>query len=175
MIGLALMMSVASGVIEISQYFLLGEVYNSFVSYERAKKLSSLVSIVNTTCTTEAVQQVLSNSSENSEQIFCDARIEGNVFNSASKFFCNPDDVLLSQISFLCTILAILGAVAFVMSFLSNAFMSFNSQRQSSHIRITFFQSLLQYNISWFETKDINSLGPLFVRYVLCIIIFKIR
>ena len=168
MIIVATLMSVASGLAEAFEPFLVGKMYNMFISYKRAHSfsfvLANLTNGTNGTCTTKAVQQLLNNASQSNEEIFCDASEQGNVVNSASIYVCDPDQTLVKEVSTYCIYIAVLAATVFIIYFLSMSLWSVSAYRQSRRIRVVFFKSILKHKIGWFETNDTTILGPLFVK-----------
>ena len=168
MIIVATLMSVVSGLTEAFQPFLVGKMYNMFISYKRAHNfsfvLANLTNGANGTCTTKAVQQLLNNASQSNAEIFCDASEQGNVVNSASSYVCDPDQTLVKEVSTYCGYFAVLAATVFIAHFLSMSLWSVSAYRQSRRMRIVFFKSILRHRISWFENHDTTILGPLFVK-----------
>ena len=168
MIVVATLMSITSGLAETTESFLVGRMYNIFISYERAQSLSSVLANLtngtNGTCTTKAVQQLLNNASQSNAEIFCDASEQGNVVNSASSYVCDPDQTLVEDVTTYSISFAVLAASVFIARLMAISLWSVSAYRQSRQMRIAFFQSILRHEIGWFETKDTTILGPLFVK-----------
>ena len=161
-------MTVVSGLCEPVESFLVGRLYNILISYERAQSLSfvlaNLTNSTNGTCTTEDVQQLLSNASQSNDEILCDASEPGNVVNIASTYVCDPDQTLVEEVTTYCIWFAVLAATVLIARFMAIFLWSMSAHRQSRRMRSAFFQAILRHEISWFENKDTTTLGPLFVK-----------
>ena len=145
--------------------FLMGRLFNIFISYNAGKQLSNLLTNdTNGSCTAEVAQQILANVPNSSNEIFCDVSKEGNVINSASNFVCDPDSMLAKEATTHSVYFVILAASVFVARFIGHNLWNISASRQSRRIRIAFYRSALNHDIGWFETKDTSRLGPLFVK-----------
>ena len=157
-------MSIASGMATPVESYLTGRVFNVFISYKAAQSFSFAPLIINGSCTTTAVQEILTNATNKSLGLFCDVSKEGNTLNSASNFICDPDQTLVEETTTLSIALAILAAVVLLTRFLSNFLWTLSAYRQSRRMRIAFYQSVLRQEIGWFETNDTSKLRPLYVK-----------
>ena len=167
MIILATLMSIASGMATPVESYLTGRLFNVFISYKAAQPFSFAPLIINGSCTTTAVQEILTNATNmslESLELFCDVSEEGNALNSASNFICDPDQTLVEETTTLSIGLAILAAVLLLTRFLSNFLWTLSAYRQSRRMRIAFYQSVLRQEIGWFETNDTSKLRPLYVK-----------
>ena len=167
MIFMASLFSVMTGTLIPLESIIMGQFFNIFISYNAARQLPiSFVADGNITCTTNTAQQILNNFANMSDQIFCDATREGNVINSASNFFCDPDQTLTEQTTTLSLYFVYLGVGTFVLMFLADAIWAISALRQSKRLRLEYYRAILRHNISWFETNDVSRLGPEFLKYV---------
>jgi len=157
-------MSIASGITTPVEAYLTGRLFNVFISYKAAQPFSFAPLIINGPCTTTAVQEILTNATNKSLELFCDVSDEGNTLNSASNFICDPDQTLVEETTTLSIALAILAALLLLTRFLSNFLWTLSAYRQSRRMRIAFYQSVLRQEISWFETNDTSKLRPLYVK-----------
>jgi len=156
-------MSIASGMTTPVEAYLTGRLFNVFISYKAAQPFSFAPLIINGSCTTTAVQEILTNANKSLE-LFCDVSDEGNTLNSASNFICDPDQSLVEETTTLSISFAILAAVVLLTRFLSNLLWTLSAYRQSRRMRIVFYQSVLRQEIGWFETNDTSKLRPLYVK-----------
>ena len=168
MISMAILFSVISGTIVPVEAILMGRLFNIFISYNTADQLHQvLVSINgNNTCTTNTAQQILNGLANSSDEIFCDATREGNVISSASRFACDPDTTLTEEATALSLYFVYLGIGTFVFMFLTSTLWNISALRQSKRLRIAYYKAVLNHSISWFETNDVSTLGPDFLKYV---------
>lgn len=165
MLLLAILMSVVSGVAAAAESFLIGSLFNTFISYKTAQSFSFIVSnFPNDSCSVNAVTQLLTNSSNSSHLLFCDISSEGNVLNSASRFICDPSEQLIEEANSLSIYFVSLAVCTFVANFLTISLWNISATRQSRRIRIAFYKSITRQEIEWFETNDTSRLGPLFVK-----------
>ena len=165
MIVAAILVAIVSGIAVSSQSFLMGKYFNIFISYKTAQSFTSVAQMFpNGSCNTPAVVELLGNSTNSSDQLFCDIAQEGNVFSSSASYICDPDEELIKQAESLAIQFAILAASAFTANFLTIALWNISAYRQTKRIRIAFYRSLLKHDISWFETTEIAKLGPSFVK-----------
>ena len=168
MISMAILFSVISGTIVPVEAILMGRLFNIFISYNTADQLHQvLVSINgNNTCTTNTAQQILNGLANSSDEIFCDATRQGNVISSASRFACDPDTTLTEEATVFSLYFVYLGIGTFVFMFLTNTLWNISALRQSKRLRIAYYKAVLHHSISWFETNDVSTLGPDFLKYV---------
>lgn len=165
MILLAVVMSLASGMAAATDSFLIGRLFTTFISYNMAQSFSFVVSnFPNNSCRTNGVVQFLTNSSNNSQLLFCDISSEGNVFSSASSFICDPSEQLIKEANSLSIYFVLLAVGTFVADFLTITLWNVSASRLSKRMRIAFFKSLTKQEIEWFETTDTSALGPLYVK-----------
>lgn len=163
MILLAILMSIASGLASPVTSFLTGRLFNSFISYRAAQDYSFVATIFNGSCTTTLVQDFLTNATNSSVDVFCDVTQEGNIFNSASDFICDPEVTLVKQVTESAIYFAILAGVVLLSYSLAHLFWGVSAHRQSKRIRIAFYQAVLRHEVGWFETTKTSHLGSLFV------------
>ena len=167
MVLMATVMSIAAGAAVPLESFLLGRLYNIFISYSTGEQLSNLLFVngTNGSCTTAVIQQQLSqNTTNSSTQIFCDVFQKGNVINSALIYVCDPDTTLTEEAIDFSVYFGIVAAGVFVTWFLAHSLWSISAYRQSKRMRIAFYRAVLRHDIGWFDTNDTSRLGPLFVK-----------
>ena len=167
MVALATLLSIASGAAIPLESFLVGRLYNIFISYNTGEQLSNLLfgNATNGSCTTAEAQQLLGqNTTNSSTQIFCDVFQEGNIINSASFYVCDPDTTLTEEARDLSVYFGIFAAGVFVTWFLAHSLWSISAYRQSKRMRVAFYRAVLRHDIDWFNTNDTSILGPLFVK-----------
>ena len=167
MISVAILLSTVSGFAIPLESFLTGRLFNVFISFNAATQLSDVLTNTTTSemCTLNIVQQLLSNVSNVTDNVFCDVSQQGNVINSASAFVCDPTETLTDEATAHALYLVYLAVGVFVTYFLSQILWAASASRQSSRIRIEFYRATLRHNIGWFETNDTSTIGPLFLRY----------
>ena len=156
---MAVLFSMISGAVVPLELFVIGELFNNFISYNAAQNIL-MSDIDNGTCTRDVAQQFLSSIANTSDRIFCDATQEGNVINSASAFVCDPDQTLTEEVTTYSLYFVYLGLAMFIAYFLSHMLWTVSASRQSKRLRIAYYKAVLEHNISWFESSDISSLGP---------------
>ena len=167
MVLAAILLSILAGTAIPLESFLSGQLFNIFISYSAAVQLSNvIVNITNFTCTPSSVQHVLAAATSNSSCIFCDAFQQGNIFNSASTFACNPAKALIADATKFSLYFIFVAIGTFVTYFIAHILWTVSASRQSRRMRIAFYRSILQHKIGWFETNDTSQLGPLFLKYV---------
>ena len=162
MISMAVLFSTVSGAIVPIELFVMGELFNIFISYNTVQNLPT--SDMNGTCTLDRAQQFLNGIANSSDLIFCDAAQEGNVINRASMFVCDPDQTLTDEATTYSVYFVYLGVVVLVVYFLSHAFWSISALRQSKKLRMAYYRAILQHKISWFETSNVSMLGPEYLK-----------
>ena len=163
MTSLAILMSIASGLASPVESFLTGRLLNTFISYKAAQEFASVITIFNGSCTTALVQEYLTNTTNISMDIFCDVKDEGNIFNSASNFICDPEETLVENVTTFSIYFVIVAAVVFLSNALAHFFWALSAYRQSRRMRTAFYQALLEQEVGWFETNNTSHLASLFV------------
>ena len=168
MILVGVLLSLISGAAIPIEAFLTGRLFNIFISFNTADKISDLIitDSTNKTCTLSFVQQLLDNASSVSDKLFCDVFERGNVINSASMFVCDATDTLNDDTSAYCLYFVYLAIGIFVTFFFSHTLWTITASRQSKRMRIAFYRATLNNSVGWFDTRDISQLGPQFLKYV---------
>ena len=160
----AILLSIASGVAESLEVVLTGEFFNIFISYNTALRVSDFINDTNTTCRVDLIQQLLPRITNGSNDIFCDAFEQGNVVSSASTFVCDPDQTLTDETTAHSLYFVYLAVGSFVAQFISHMLWTISATRQTKRMRIEFYRSILRHEISWFDTNDTSTLGPLYMK-----------
>ena len=175
---MAVLFSMISGATIPLHLFVLGEQYNSMISYNAAQNINDIngtytrnlaqkINDVNETCTRDVAQQFLNSIANTSDRIFCDATQEGNVISSASAFVCDPDQTLTEEVTTYSLYFVYLGVVRFVAYFLAHILWTVSASRQSKRLRIAYYKAVLGHSVSWFETNNIYILGADYLKYVI--------
>ena len=167
MVVTATVLSIAAGAVVPLESFLVGRLFNIFISYSTGEQLSNLLFVngTNGSCTTAEAQQLLGqNTTKSSTEIFCNVNQKGNVINSASIYICDPDTTLTEEAIDFSVYFGILSAGVLVTWFLAHSLWNISAYRQSKRMRIAFYRAVLRHDIGWFDTNDTSRLGPLFVK-----------